>query len=618
MSEQALDVLWRPLAANKAAANALTQILDVLYPPKTVEEPQVVVPQQATIDHLDYCRDVLSGKIVAGKLIKAACQRTLDDHEEAETNSNFEYQYRQDFATPVLRFVEYCAHTKGQWARRQETIKLAPWQRWIVSELYGWRLREDNMVRRYTEGLLEIGRKNGKTTLAAPLTLYELRYGDAGAEVVSAATKQDQARIVWTAAADMVSLSQPGVVPGVIRKQAELRYKNCTFRPLSKTSRSLDGLNPSFFVVDEAAAIMDRSVIEIVTSGMGSRENAWTLYITTAQGNTSTLYFDKREYAKSFLLGDIGPDDSVFAALYELDEDDDIDRDHSCWIKANPNLGVSVLPRFLKSTVEGSRSRPAERNNVLTKHFNRWVSSAAVWIDGTAWRECQDEVVREGPCWIGTDLAQIRDLCAVARVWANSREKYSVDFMCWLPEAGLEHIPDRHMPVFEQAISDGTLTITTGPVMDYSVVEAYLRQSHKDYDVRLIGVDPWNAQDMVNRLEEERYPVLTVRQSMSHLSAPSKMLESHVLQQKIKHNGDSFVQWQFENCHAHRDMEHNIKIRQGPDQTRKIDAIKALIVAMACVDYNATTENDADRFTFVPFGKPDNNKNEASSRVSFH
>ena len=549
-------------------------------------------------DHLQYCRDVLAGEVIACEAIRQACQRSLDDH--ARFRDDGAWIYRQDFAAPVLKFVELCPHVKGAWARRRETIKLEPWQRWIIAEIFGWRRRDDPTLRRFTEAIVEVGKKNGKTFFAAALALYELRFGDSGAEVVSAATKQDQARIVWEAAGEMLARMPREIMGGAKKTISLIRFGSASFKPLSKQSKTLDGLNPSFFIVDEAAAIDDRSVIEAIVSGMGARENAWTLYVTTAQVNLSTHYYEKRDHAKAVLRGDVEAD-RTFAAIFEIDENDDIDKDTACWVKANPNLGVSVQEAFLAKQVRDSASIPSQRNGVLIKHFNRWVGSASAWLSAEPWRAAAvEEIPRDGVCWIGTDLAQTRDLCAVARVWGVSRGRYAVDFRTWLPEAALDRVPVKLRVLYDGAVERGILEVTGGSVTDYDGIAEYLRASCRDHDVRQIGIDPWNATSLTNALESEGFPILTVRQSIAMLSGPSKIVESLIEDRKISHDGDPFITWQLEGCHAYRDVNHNVKIRQGPDPTRKIDAIIALIIAAACIDFSSEPESEP-AFHFQPF-----------------
>ena len=301
------------------------------------------------------------------------------------------------------------------------------------------------------------------------------------------------------------------------------------------------------------------------------------------------------------LRGDVDGDRS-FAAIFEIDENDDIS-DETCWVKANPNIDVSLQRDFLRKQVRDSANLPGQRNGCLIKHFNKWGGSASAWLSAEPWRAAAvEEIPRDGVCWIGTDLAQTRDLCAVARVWATSRGRYAADFRCWLPEAALDHVPEKLRIHYEAAVERGILEVTGGTVTDYDGIAEYLRASCRDHDVRQIGIDPWNATSLTNALESEGFPILTVRQSIAMLSGPSKIVESLIEDRKIAHVDDPFITWQLEGCHAYRDVNANIKIRQGPDPTRKIDAIIALIIAAACIDFSSEPESEPG-FYFLPFDR---------------
>ena len=156
----------------------------------------------------------------------------------------------------------------------------------------------------FRECLIEVARKNGKTTLMAAIALYELVYGDEGAEIYSAATKRDQAKIVYDIARDMVKIS-PDWKDEVREMYSELRYddRRSKFKAVSKESKSLDGLNPSLVIIDEAA-IEDPNTIEVMETAMHARESALLVYITTAQPNQETAYIFKRDYLKQVLDGD--------------------------------------------------------------------------------------------------------------------------------------------------------------------------------------------------------------------------------------------------------------------------------------------------------------------------
>ena len=555
-------------------------------------------------DHLAYPRAIVAGEIPAGEPIRLAAQRTLDDH--ARFAGSGRWEFVPAFAERVTAFVEHCPHVKGSWASRREMILLEPWQRWIVSELWGWRERADHDVRRFEEALVEVAKKNAKTTLCAALGLFELRFGDAGAEVISVATKIDQAKISWTAASQMVPKMDREIVAGIRVNVKGIFWGDCSFVPLASESKTLDGPNPSFVIVDESAAILDRGVADAITSATGARKGALVMHITTAQVWQSTGYYEKRTAALSMLRGIIDLD-RTFAAIYQDDhkdgdeKSDDPLKDESVWIKTNPNLGVSVFPGVLRSRVQHALASPGERANVMNKNFNRWQGSAAAWVELGAWDGAAGPVGRSGPCWIGADLSQTRDLTAVCRLWSVSRREWAADFRCWIPQTTFDALDKRRRPIYEQAVETGALVVTEGTTTDLAAVGRYIRAAAESFAVKQIGLDPYNATELYRELEDEGLPVMLVRQTKHALGAATKAIESLILDGLIAHDGDPFTRWQLESAHVKPpDDEGRTKVVKGADPERKIDSVTALIVARAVADESAAVEAEPS-FTFVAF-----------------
>ena len=526
--------------------------------------------------HLAYCEGVVSGEIVAGEYIRLACKRTLEDHRNPPTMWTYDQRYVDRF----LKFAAKCRHVEGELAG--QPFELAPWQLWIISEGYGWRNAANPRERRFVDVIAQIARKNGKTTFAAVIGLFETRFGDAGSQVYSVATKQDQAKICWDAAFHMVPSLPAHFDMSTLIGKLEIKGPGASkFKPLSKETKSLDGLNPQLGIVDEAAAIEDRNVIEVLSTALGARVAPWMLYITTAQPMTTTLYYERRAAALAMLKGEIQAP-RMFAAIYEVDEGDDPLTDEACWPKANPNLGVSVRPSFLRKQVADALTTPSMKSNVLCKNFNVWAKAASAWMPRAKWDACKGEVLRRGDCFIGVDLAQTTNLAAVSRTWVNGRNLRSIDFRFFLPYAALAEIPKDLAYLYDAAQASGILTVTDGMICDYGTIGSYIERTCDEHDVERIGFDPWNAAEMLTRLQNEGLPVLIVRQSMQQLSAPSKALEAAILAKHVRHDGDPFVAWQFENTLASIDDRHNLKLfRDVGHPERQVDAVTAAVTGWA-------------------------------------
>ena len=248
---------------------------------------------------------------------------------------------------------------------------------------------------------------------------------------------------------------------------------------------------------------------------------------------------------------------------------------------------------------------PSQRADMVLKRFNIWGGSGVeTWItDPKAWGGAKvpiGDVDRSTPATIGIDLAQTQNLCAVCRLWTVSRERWFADFMCWLPEPALARINRRHRWRYEQAIADGTLELTSGPVVDHAPIDAYVRAACEHFDIRVVGADPYNATQLTTGWDDDGIEVMMVRQGLVALTDPGKRVERAIYEGRIAHDGDPFIGWQLANAVAFRDVNHNLKVRHPDgDPDKNIDAVTALIVAMA-----VSTAADEPEF-FVGGGKRD-------------
>src|SRR5690606_22637479 len=252
-----------------------------------------------------------------GKLERLAYERQTRDLERWPARSIEEcepdgYWWDEDAADRVVQFIEgYCRHHKGEWAGRP--FLLEEWQKEIVRTVFGWR-RPDGS-RRFRTAYIEIPRKNGKTELAAAVALYLLvADGEEGAEVYSATTERDQARIVHDAAKQMVRRS-PGLRHFVrdYRNNLSVEALGAKFEPLSSAANTVDSLHPHAAVLDERHAHKDRHVRDVLLTGMGARRQPLEWIITTAGVyDPTSIGWEQHEYARSVLAG-VFEDESYYA-----------------------------------------------------------------------------------------------------------------------------------------------------------------------------------------------------------------------------------------------------------------------------------------------------------------
>ena len=523
---------------------------------------------------IKYAKEVSEGNIVACRFVRLACERYLNDLNKTD----FRWSYSPRHADHVCKFMENgINHVKGELAG--QLLRLEDWQIFILCNMYGWRDAGD--VRRFQYVLLEIARKNGKSLFASGLAIYDMLFGDEGGEIYSLATKQDQAKIAWDAACQMVNKAVPQVKSQF--KQVTNNLSNQTkwsfYKPLGRDSKSLDGLNPSFCIYDEAAAYGDRNVVEVMTSATGARKNFTHLFITTAQFSKTTIYYENRLYLADILEGRID-NDRWFGMIYTLDEGDDWENEE-VWIKANPNLGVSISKEYLANEVEQAKVMTSKRNGVLVKHFNVFTSGETSWISLEEWQKNESPVIRDGDLYIACDLSSTRDLTSLCYLW-NNGDKFSVEFQCFLPKKAMDTVPMHLRDKYRAAIESKILHLTNGDVVDYREVKDHILHMSSKYNLKVVGYDKWNANILVNELEELRVPTMDIGQSMSALSASSKETERMIVEQLLRHDGNPFIDWQIECCSVYEDKNENIKItKDDADKSLKIDSIIALIMAVS-------------------------------------
>ena len=522
---------------------------------------------------IKYAEQVVSGDVIACRYVKLSCQRFLND-----LKKDWRWNYEVKQAEQVCWFIEHgIKHVKGELAG--QFLKLEPWQCFILCNIYGW--RDKDGTRRFQYVLLEIARKNGKTLFGAGLAIHEMLTGEEGGEIYSLATKMDQAKLAYEAAVQMLNKAHPD-----IKKQFKI-VTNCisnhkkwsNYKPLGRDSKSLDGLNPSMCIFDETAAYSDRNIVEVMTSATGARKNFLHLFITTAQFSRTTIHYENRQYLLDVLEGRID-NDRWFGTVYTLDDGDDW-RDESVWVKANPNLGVSVSIENLRNEVEQAKVVMSKRNGILVKNFNIYTSGEDSWIPLEDWQKCKSSVIKNGDLYVGVDLSTVKDLTALCYMWVNG-DKFSVDFKCFIPRETYTDLPVHIKPKYDNAIETGVLHVTAGKSVDYREVLDHITETVKNYNLKMIGYDRYNAVHLVNELEDLGLPTSDIGQNMASLSAPSKETERLVMEELIRHDGNPFIDWQIECCSVYTDVNDNVKIKKDEtDKSLKIDAVIALIMCVS-------------------------------------
>jgi phage terminase large subunit-like protein len=529
----------------------------------------------------DYIEDVLSGKISACWWVKRACQRQKQDLAKPD----WDYYFSDEQANMVCDFIESLPHIKGSQFAGQ-LLRLEPWQCFIITTVFGW-LHCDTGLRRFKTVYIECPRKNGKSTLSAPVALFLLTADEEmGAEVYSAATTRDQAKIVWEDAKRMVDRS-PSLrsALGVATSAHAIYVANraSTMKALSRDQQgNLDGLNIHGAIIDELHGHKDRGVWDVIETGTGARAQPLIWAITTAGSNRVGICYEQQAYVRK-ILDEVHEDNSYFGIIYTIDDADD-PFDPKSWVKANPNYGISVSPDDLERKARKAMQMAAAQNNFLTKHLNVWVNADTSWMNMQAWAKCADESLDEANfvddnCVIACDLATKVDVAAKIKLFwreIDTKIHYYVFGKYYLPEDAAEDGRNSH---YHGWANEGKIVLTDGNVTDYSVIEEDIREDARQFTVIEGCFDPWQASSIMQRLQGDGLTVKEYRQTVQNMSEPMKELEALTLQGRIHHNGDPVLTWMISNVVARLDAKENIYPKKEFPEN-KIDGAVALIMAL--------------------------------------
>lgn len=527
-----------------------------------------------------YARDVVSGAVPAGHHVRLACRRHLEDLDRgAERGLRFDAAA----AKRVFDFFSLLRHSKGRWAGAP--FDLQPWQKFVVGSLFGW--KKSDGTRRFGVGHVEVGRKNGKTTLASGIGLALLVLdGEAGAEVYTCATKKDQAKLAHEESKRMV-----GATAGL--KQRLVVYKDninhpgsgSKYEPLSADGHKLDGLNASGAIMDELHAWKNRLLWDVMETSTGARDQPLFFVTTTAGYDRHGIWWERRELALKVLSGLVS-DDSLFAYVATLDAEDDW-KDPAVWVKGNPSLGVTVRVEELAKRCEEAQATPGKQNAFKRLRLNVPTDQAELWLDLDRWDRCRgDEPLDEAglrgrPCFAGLDLSATTDLSALALLFPPSEEgeRWKLLVRFWLPGDDLQQRCERDNVSYDVWADQGLVTLTAGNVIDYDVIEAQIKRDAETFELRELAFDRYFANQLVLRLMDEGLEVVAFGQGFASMAGPTKEFEALVAAGNLDHGGNPVLRWQAGNAAVRQDPAGNRK----PDKkasNRRIDGLVATLMAL--------------------------------------
>lgn len=521
--------------------------------------------------YIQYAEDVLSGKIVTGHYIKLAAERFF------RLMYDKRYEFREDKVEQVCEFISIIHHYTGKHAGK--AFVLEAWQEWIVASMYGFYLKGTN-ERLVQSAYIEMARKQGKSAFASALCLYHLiADGEMNAEVYMAANSKDQAKVSFNMASNFSKMLDPGKefldpYRDTIKYERTLSF----LKVLAADSSKLDGPNASMYLIDEYHAAKNSGVKDVLQSSQGMRENPMAVIITTAGFDRLGVCYQYREMCTEVVSG-LKEDDTLFIAIYCLDKEDDW-KDEAVWVKSNPNLGVTVQPKYIKTQVKKAINTPSDEVSIKTKNLNIWCDAEKIWIKDdyilTASANVNLEDYSGLDCFIGVDLSSTSDLTAFS-VMIPTTENMVWKTYYFLPEAALTE--KRFKELYGEWARQGALFITPGNVVDYDFILNKIMEIGQILNIVTIGYDSWNATQFVINCTEKGLPMEPYSQSIGNFNKPTKELERLLLSGVAVIDNNIITRHCFRNVVMARDKNGNTKPSKQFEE-KKIDGVIAMIEAL--------------------------------------
>jgi phage terminase large subunit-like protein len=456
-----------------------------------------------------YAEAVVAGEIIAGPHVRNACRRHLADLERTDGVWFDPEAAEESFAY----FENVLKLSEGQF--EGQPFILHESQAFIVGSLFGWK-REDGR-RRFRRAYIEQGKGNGKSPLAGGIGLKGLASdGEAGAQVYAAAAKREQAGILFADAVKMVkqspALAKRLEFSGGAGREFNIAHhaSGSFFRPVSRdTGKTGSGPRPYFVLADEVHELPDRKIIEMLERGFKFRREPLLFMITNSGSDRNSVAWEEHEHAVKVAAGNIDAvtdptflgeiiDDTTFSYVCSLDQGDDPLEDESCWIKANPLLGITITEEYLRETVAQAKAIPGQLNGILRLHFCVWTDAETAWMTRATLEPCLADFEideHEGkPVWLSLDLSENKDITALGafvRTGENEHGKPTFDAWveAWTPGDTMAGRELKDKLPYQQWAREGHIHAPNGKSISFRHVAQTLAEYNERFDIQLIAYD---------------------------------------------------------------------------------------------------------------------------------
>lgn len=555
-----------------------------------------------------YAREVVAGDRMAGPHVRAQCARHLTDIDLGPARG---LAWDVPLALRAIEFFETVLHLNGG-EYEGKPFLLLPWQKFIVGSLFGW-LGPDG-TRRFRSAYVETAKGSGKSPLAAGVGMTGLvADGEPRAEVYSAATKKDQAMILFRDAVAMVEHS-PELSKRLTRSGTGERCWNLAymatgsfFRPISSDDGQ-SGPRPHMALIDEIHEHKTNNVVEMMRAGTKSRRQALVFMITNSGSSRYGPCWGYHEYGAQVAAGE-RIDDAFFPFICGLDEGDDPFAEEGCWPKANPSLQDADLPgmKYIREQVVEAKGMPSKEAIVRRLNFCQWTDAEAPWLSHEIWTSARMEFtvdeLRGRRAVAGLDLSSTTDLTGLVFLVepVEDGEPWKIVPFAWLPEADLERKAETDRVPYVQWRAEGLLDTTPGRAISKRIILQKLSAMCDFFDIIAVAYDRWRMEDLLAMAADDGISLPEVKpfgQGYQSMSPAIETFERMLLNGEIAHNGHKVLTMCAGNAVTDSDGAGNRKLDKAA-ATGRIDLIVAAVMAAGIINTQDTGSIYNDRGIFV-------------------
>lgn len=521
----------------------------------------------------DYANRVISGDIVAGPHVRAACQRHISDVKQQKKKGLF---WDVAAAAKAMSFFPTILRLNGG-QFEGKPFELLPWQQFVIGNLFGWKSVDDGF-RRFRVAYIEEGKGSGKSPLVAGIGLIGLiADNEPRAEIYAAGTKKDQAMILYRDAVAMVDQS-PLLSSRLKKSGTGLNVWNMAYMPTSSFFRPISsddaqsGPRPHIALIDEVHEHKTDNVVEMMRAGTKFRRQALILMITNSGTDRHSVCWNYHEYGIK-VASQVVEDDSFFSFICALDEGDDPFKDESCWPKANPSLQHGNIPgyKYIREQVREAKGIQGKESKVRRLNFCEWVDAASPWISGEVWNACGDDPVDESllvgrKCYAGLDLSSTQDLTAFKMLFEPCEKDpfWRLVSRFWMPDdLVVEKAEHDHVP-YDKWRELGFIKTTPGRANSKLAAIREIHRLNEKYNFEAVAYDRWRIADLIEFADEDGISIVLGKfnkklevweyqgegikmraygQNYEAFSPAIDKFETFLINKEIRHDNNPVLRW---------------------------------------------------------------------------